>query len=70
MCPWEEVLREIRSRGYRPLGVCAPYAALFHRLRRFKVKVVERCSTPRKLLKKFDQNFHAASRLYPHIYSI
>ena len=27
-----------------------------------KVKVVERCSTPRKLLKKFDQNFYAASR--------
>ena len=26
------------------------------------VKVVERCSTPRKLLKKFDQNFYAASR--------
>ena len=35
-------------RGYRPLGVCASYAALFHRLRRVG-QGRGRCSTPRKL---------------------
>ena len=35
---------------------CFPYAGCAG------FKVVERCSTPRKLLKKFDQNFRAASQ--------
>ena len=48
-----------RSSGYRlrrmrRLRCISPPAA--------PVKAVERCSTPRKLLKKFDQNFYAASR--------
>ena len=44
-----------RSRGYRPLGACAPFAAFLPPAA--PVKAVELCSTPRKLLKKFDQNF-------------
>ena len=41
-------------------GVCAACAAFLPPAA--PVKAVERCSTPRKLLKKFDQNFYAASR--------
>ena len=41
-------------------GVCAAYAASFPPAA--PVQAVERCSTPRKLLKKFDQNFYSASR--------
>ena len=41
-------------------GACAPFAAFLPPAA--PVKAVERCSTPRKLLKKFDQNFYAASR--------
>ena len=46
-----------RSRGYRPLGACAPSAAFFHRLRRVKVKAARRCLALCKPLKRLERNF-------------
>ena len=43
-------------------GACAPFAAFLPPAA--PVKAVELCSTPRKLLKKFDQNFYALRDLY------
>ena len=46
--------------GLSPVGRVRPVRCTFPPAA--PVKAVERCSTPRKLLKKFDQNFYAASR--------
>ena len=48
--------------GLPPVGRMRPVRCTFPSAAPGKVKVVERCSTPRKLLKKFDQNFYSASR--------
>ena len=53
-----------RSRGYRPLGACAPFAARFHRLRRVKVKAARRCLALCKPLKRLERNF-SLSLPYP-----
>ena len=49
-----------RASPYRPTGACGRCPALFSPAA--PVKAVERCSTPRKPLKRLERNFYAASR--------
>ena len=66
-CPLAEATAVFQSAvpplpGLPPVGRMRLVRCTFPSAAPGKVKVVERCSTPRKLLKKFDQNFYAASR--------